>query len=222
MRHRVEGGDRAATAHHQRRRRHSSPPAASHRRANGARWRAEGVDVAHARGSRPCGLSRDTRPSIRAQQAPDLPGWRRPTGRCWVEVRDSPNRSLRGWSTYFCCGTRGAAFRSIDHYVTERVRAFLARRHKGAGWRSRPGNWSRNPSGDHGWPKGAAVRAVAPTPRAKDVLQVGMLAEVNRTVTWRVARRCAEDCACNRSGNQVLEMNVRRKTTKTMEATDGW
>jgi RNA-directed DNA polymerase len=48
----------------------------------------------------------------------------------WVEVRDTLNRSLRGWSNYFCYGTRGAAFRSIDHYVTERVRAFLARRHK--------------------------------------------------------------------------------------------
>jgi RNA-directed DNA polymerase len=48
----------------------------------------------------------------------------------WVEVRDTLNRSLRGWSNYFCYGTRGGAFRSIDHYVTERVRAFLARRHK--------------------------------------------------------------------------------------------
>src|SRR5215470_14140791 len=48
----------------------------------------------------------------------------------WEEVRDTLNRSLRGWSNYFCYGTRGAAFRSIDHYVTERVRAFLARRHK--------------------------------------------------------------------------------------------
>jgi RNA-directed DNA polymerase len=48
----------------------------------------------------------------------------------WVEVRDTLNRSLRGWSNYFCYGTRGAAFRSIDHYVTERVRAFLTRRHK--------------------------------------------------------------------------------------------
>jgi RNA-directed DNA polymerase len=48
----------------------------------------------------------------------------------WVEVRDMLNRSLRGWSNYFCYGARGDAFRSIDHYVTERVRAFLARRHK--------------------------------------------------------------------------------------------
>ena len=51
----------------------------------------------------------------------------------WPEVRDKLNRSLRGWSNYFCHGTRAAAFRSVDHYVRERVRAFLARRHKVAG-----------------------------------------------------------------------------------------
>jgi RNA-directed DNA polymerase len=28
----------------------------------------------------------------------------------WVEVRDTLNKSLRGWSNYFCYGTRGAAF----------------------------------------------------------------------------------------------------------------
>jgi RNA-directed DNA polymerase len=48
----------------------------------------------------------------------------------WLEVRDELNRCLRGWSNYFCQGTRRPVFRSIDHYVTERVRAFLARRHK--------------------------------------------------------------------------------------------
>src|SRR5450631_4215738 len=48
----------------------------------------------------------------------------------WQDVRDTLNRSLRGWSNYFCHGTRRPVFRSIDHYVTERVRAFLARRHK--------------------------------------------------------------------------------------------
>jgi RNA-directed DNA polymerase len=51
----------------------------------------------------------------------------------WQEVRDTLNRSLRGWSTYFCYGTRRSAFRSVDHYVRERVRAFLVRRHKMAG-----------------------------------------------------------------------------------------
>jgi RNA-directed DNA polymerase len=51
----------------------------------------------------------------------------------WPEVRDKLNRSLRGWSNYFCHGTRRPAFRSIDFYVRERVRAFLVRRHKVAG-----------------------------------------------------------------------------------------
>ena len=55
-----------------------------------------------------------------------LPGNNEP----WSEVRDELNRTLRGWSNYFCQGTRRPVFRSIDHYVTERVRAFLARRHK--------------------------------------------------------------------------------------------
>jgi RNA-directed DNA polymerase len=48
----------------------------------------------------------------------------------WWEVRDTLNRSLRGWSNYFSYGTHQSVFRGIDHYVTERVRAFLARRHK--------------------------------------------------------------------------------------------
>src|SRR3954467_2707043 len=48
----------------------------------------------------------------------------------WDEVRDTLNRSLRGWSNYFAYGTSRPAFRGMDQYVTERVRAFLARRHK--------------------------------------------------------------------------------------------
>jgi len=51
----------------------------------------------------------------------------------WSELRDSLNRSLLGWSNYFCHGTCRSAFRSIDRYVYERVRDFLARRHKVAG-----------------------------------------------------------------------------------------
>jgi RNA-directed DNA polymerase len=51
----------------------------------------------------------------------------------WPEVRDDLNRSLRGWSSYFNLGSPVAAFRSVDHYVRERVRAFLTRRHKVAG-----------------------------------------------------------------------------------------
>jgi RNA-directed DNA polymerase len=48
----------------------------------------------------------------------------------WPEIRDTLNRTLRGWSHYFSHGTRRAAFRGIDHYVYERVRDFLARRHR--------------------------------------------------------------------------------------------
>ena len=51
----------------------------------------------------------------------------------WPEVRDTLNRSLLGWSNYFCHGTRRSAFRGVDRYVYECVRDFLARRHKVAG-----------------------------------------------------------------------------------------
>ena len=51
----------------------------------------------------------------------------------WPEVRDTLNSSLSGWSNYFCHGTRRSAFRGVDRYVYERVRDFLARRHKVAG-----------------------------------------------------------------------------------------
>ena len=51
----------------------------------------------------------------------------------WPEVRDALNRTLRSWSNYFRYGTRRPAFRGIDFYVRERVRAFLVRRHKVAG-----------------------------------------------------------------------------------------
>jgi hypothetical protein len=51
----------------------------------------------------------------------------------WDEVRDTLNRSLLGWSNYFSFGTRSSAYRAVDQYVYERVRDFLARRHKVAG-----------------------------------------------------------------------------------------
>jgi RNA-directed DNA polymerase len=51
----------------------------------------------------------------------------------WSEVRDKLNSSLIGWSNYFCYGTCRSAFRAVDRYVYERVRDFLARRHKVAG-----------------------------------------------------------------------------------------
>src|SRR5216684_480067 len=48
----------------------------------------------------------------------------------WPEVCDKLNRSLRGWSNYFGYGSRSKAYRSVDQYVFERTRRFLARRHK--------------------------------------------------------------------------------------------
>ena len=42
----------------------------------------------------------------------------------WPEVRDTLNRSLLGWSNYFCHGTRRSAYRGVDRYVYERVRDF--------------------------------------------------------------------------------------------------
>ena len=51
----------------------------------------------------------------------------------WPEVRDTLNRSLLGWSNYFYLGTYRPAFRGVDHYVYERVRDFLTRRHRVAG-----------------------------------------------------------------------------------------
>lgn len=48
----------------------------------------------------------------------------------WPDVRDRLNRVLRGWSNYFGYGTRLMAYRAVDHYVHERVRNFLRRRHK--------------------------------------------------------------------------------------------
>jgi RNA-directed DNA polymerase len=37
---------------------------------------------------------------------------------------------LRGWAHYFSYGTRLMAYRAVDHYVYERVRQFLRRRHQ--------------------------------------------------------------------------------------------
>lgn len=48
----------------------------------------------------------------------------------WAEVVAALNSVLRGWATYFAYGTRLMAYRAVDHYVYERVRSFLRRRHK--------------------------------------------------------------------------------------------
>jgi RNA-directed DNA polymerase len=48
----------------------------------------------------------------------------------WAEVVVELNAVLRGWARYFAYGTRLMAYRAVDHYVYERVRHFLRRRHK--------------------------------------------------------------------------------------------
>ena len=48
----------------------------------------------------------------------------------WPEVRDRLNSILRGWSSYFCYGTRLRAYRAVDNHVGNRVRNFLRQRHK--------------------------------------------------------------------------------------------
>ena len=45
----------------------------------------------------------------------------------WVEICGQLNSLLRGWSAYFCYGTRGRAYKAVDHHVCERVRDFLSR-----------------------------------------------------------------------------------------------
>jgi RNA-directed DNA polymerase len=48
----------------------------------------------------------------------------------WTEVRDQLNRLLRGWSGYFRYGSHYATDRVLEAHVYDRVRNFLARRHK--------------------------------------------------------------------------------------------
>jgi RNA-directed DNA polymerase len=48
----------------------------------------------------------------------------------WKDVRDTLNRLLRGWCGYFSPGSHYVADRAIEAYTYDRVRNFLARRHK--------------------------------------------------------------------------------------------
>lgn len=48
----------------------------------------------------------------------------------WEEVAGELNSVLRGWAHDFAYGTRLLADRAVDHYVYERVRHFLRRRHR--------------------------------------------------------------------------------------------
>jgi RNA-directed DNA polymerase len=59
----------------------------------------------------------------------------------WPQVRDRLNRLTAGWSAYFSHGTRKLAYQAVDRHVTERVRGFLARRHKEPGRGTRRFSW---------------------------------------------------------------------------------
>src|SRR5487761_2300412 len=48
----------------------------------------------------------------------------------WTEVRDRLNRLLRGWSGYFSPGSHYTVDRAVEAHLYDRVRNFLARRHK--------------------------------------------------------------------------------------------
>jgi len=48
----------------------------------------------------------------------------------WDDVRDELNSMLLGWSHYFSYGALAGAYRHVDWHVYQRVRDFLARRHK--------------------------------------------------------------------------------------------
>ena len=48
----------------------------------------------------------------------------------WTEVRDGLNRLLRGWSGYFSPGSHYTVDRAVEAHLYDRVRNFLARRHK--------------------------------------------------------------------------------------------
>jgi RNA-directed DNA polymerase len=56
----------------------------------------------------------------------------------WLQIRGKLNRLLAGWSAYFSYGTRVRAHRAVDDYVCDRVRRFLAKRHKEPGQGTRP------------------------------------------------------------------------------------
>jgi RNA-directed DNA polymerase len=56
----------------------------------------------------------------------------------WLQIRGKLNRLLAGWSAYFSYGTCVRTYRAIDAYVGDRVRRFLAKRHKEPGQGTRP------------------------------------------------------------------------------------
>lgn len=48
----------------------------------------------------------------------------------WEDVCKKLNQVLKGWANYFSYGTRTLAYREVDNYVEDRVRAYLVKRHK--------------------------------------------------------------------------------------------
>ncbi len=48
----------------------------------------------------------------------------------WEEVCTRLNQKLKGWRTYFQCGSTSGAYRAVDQHVYDTVRHFLRRRHK--------------------------------------------------------------------------------------------
>jgi len=55
---------------------------------------------------------------------------KRTLSRPWEAVCQKLNQMLRGWANYYSHGTRTFAYREIDNYVDDRVRAFMRKRHK--------------------------------------------------------------------------------------------
>ena len=59
----------------------------------------------------------------------------------WPQVGKQLNSLLAGWSAYFSYGTRVPAYRAVDRHVCDRVRHFLAKRHKQEGRGTRRFSW---------------------------------------------------------------------------------
>jgi RNA-directed DNA polymerase len=60
----------------------------------------------------------------------------------WPQVQRRLNGLLAGWSAYFSYGTRAPAYRAVDRHVCDRVRRFLAKRHKVQGRGIRGFSWN--------------------------------------------------------------------------------
>jgi RNA-directed DNA polymerase len=57
---------------------------------------------------------------------------------CWLEAEELVrrlNRKLLGWSNYFRLGAASKAYRAVDSHTCDRLRNWLARKHKVRGWR---------------------------------------------------------------------------------------